>query len=84
MPKTIDKATLNPNILLGIIVVLLVTIVFLTYKLYSQTLQQLYFSSAVSGVMAVTVPVVNAELSTTPKGTLLTNPQLGYTVIVPE
>src|SRR3989344_1826406 len=84
MPKMINRTTLSPNVLLGIIFVLLVTIALLTYKIYSQTLLQANPSLKVSGVLTVTDPLPGNELSATPKGTLLRNPQLDYTVIVPE
>ncbi|MDP3941796.1 MAG: hypothetical protein Q8Q49_05830 [bacterium] len=83
MPKT-NRTVVSPNFLFGIIVVLLITIVFLTYKLYTQTLQQASFSSKASGVFTITVPLPDSSLSKTPEGSLLTSSQLGYTVIVPE
>ena len=73
------------NLLIGIIILLLLSVVLLSYKLYTVTLKSTVSSNTVNNtVIAATIPLPEDTVTDTPAGSLFTNPELGYTVILPE
>lgn len=74
----------NNKLLISIIIILLIGIILLSYKLYSITLMQSPTTEANNSVLSATVPLPENTISETPDGLLFTNPELGYTVNIPD
>lgn len=83
MPKQI-KAALNYKLLLGTIVILLVCIMFLSYRLYTVNLKDARVNEPHNSVLSATVPLADNLVTDTANGLIFTDPELGYTVKVPE
>ena len=74
----------NNKLLISIIIILLIGIILLSYKLYSITLMQSPTTEANNSVLSATVPLPENTISETPDGLLFTNPELGYSVNIPD
>ena len=81
------KGNPYPQLILGIIILLLMAVAFLTYKIYGLSLKLVnsQVTTGQHGLDAITSPVSQNELSKTAQGiNTFTHPNLGYTVTVPD
>ncbi|MEN9407916.1 MAG: PsbP-like protein [Candidatus Parcubacteria bacterium] len=79
------KISENSNkLLISIIVILLISIILLSYKLYTVTLMQSFTDDTINSVISATIPLPEETITKTPAGLLFTNPELGYTVNIPD
>lgn len=83
MPKQL-KNIASYNFLVIIILVLLLFVALLSYKLYTLTIKDSGNVLPQNSVIAATSPLPENLVQNTPEGAVFTDPELGYTVEVPE